>query len=262
MNIGIDIGGTHIRVGRGESGKIDQKLDFPTGEFDQTVSQIVSAIGQLNQGAVQIGVAVPGPVETKTRQLGNLPNLPTFRGQPLGQVLEEKLNLKVKLEHDASLAALAESKYGAGVGKNPVLYYTVSTGLGAGLIYNGAIYAGVYNPEPGWQIVTGINQGLEKVISGTALKEHTGKNPEELVGSEIWNKALERLARGITNSILHYSPEIVIIGGGLTENEEKFFPPLVAKVKEFLTIIPLPEIARPALGEDVTLIGALELAAQ
>ncbi len=260
MNIGIDIGGTHIRVGRGEEGKIEKKLDFPTGEFNASINQIIKTVRQLSNGAEKVGVACPGPIETKTGRLGNLPNLPTFRHQPLKEILKQKLNLAVAVDHDASLAALAEARFGAGKGKDPVLYYTVSTGLGAGLVQQGKIYHGVYNPEPGQQIVTGVNQNLEKIASGTGLREFYGKDPAELVGTAEWDKALERLARGITNSILHYSPRVVIIGGGLIAKNEIFFKPLVERIEGFLTIFPLPEILKPAFGEDSTLIGAFELA--
>lgn len=263
MNIGVDIGGTHTRVGSGENGKIASKEDFPTGEFAETLEKIKLSVLKLSRGeSFKVAVAVPGPVETKNNLLRELPNLPSFRNQPLKQILSEKLGTEVNIEHDASLAAYAEARFGAGVGKNPVLYYTVSTGLGAGLVYNGQIYRGVYNPEPGHQIVTGINEPLEKIISGHALKEQTGKEPSELVGSPEWDKALERLARGITNSILHYSPEVVIIGGGLTTNQDEFFPPLVEKVRGFLKSFPLPEITIPALGEDSTLIGAIDFASK
>jgi predicted NBD/HSP70 family sugar kinase len=262
MNIGVDVGGTHTRVGVGADGKIEKKEDFPTTEFTETLEKIKATILTIaDKQNFKVGVAVPGPIESKSSILRDLPNLPSWRNQPLKQILSEKLSTEVVIEHDASLAAAAEAKFGAGVGKNPVLYYTVSTGLGAGLFYNGQIYSGVYNPEPGHQIVTGINQPLEKIISGNALRDQTGKEPAEIVGSSEWAKALERLARGITNSILHYSPEIVIIGGGLTTNHDEFFPLLVEKIRGFLTTFPLPEITIPALEEDSTLIGALELAA-
>jgi len=261
MSIGIDIGGTHTRIGIGNSGSVEKKDDFPTGEFSKTIEEIKKAVKRFSpQQNTKVGVACPGPIETKTGKLGNLNNLPSFSGKNLKEVLERELSLSVTVEHDASLAALAEARYGAGKGKDPVLYYTVSTGIGTGLIYHGEVYRGVFNPEAGQQIVTGVNRNLEKVASGTALKEIYGKDPAKIVGTPEWDKALERLARGITNSILHYSPEIVIIGGGLTTNQEAFFEPLVGKIRDFLTTFPLPAIIHPALGENSTLIGAIELA--
>src|SRR3990167_4667302 len=219
MSIGIDIGGTHTRIGVGSAGQIEKKADFPTLEFPEVVNQIKKVVNEISPGKdTLVGVGCPGPIETATGRLGQLNNLPSFSGQNLKEVLERELSLSVTVEHDASLAALAEARYGAGKGKDPVLYYTVSTGIGTGLIYHGEVYRGVFNPEAGQQIVTGVNRNLEKVASGTALKEIYGKDPAKIVGTPEWDKALERLARGITNSILHYSPEIVIIGGGLTTN--------------------------------------------
>ncbi|MDP2671318.1 MAG: ROK family protein [bacterium] len=263
MNIGIDIGGTHTRIATGNLGKVDKKFDFPTLEFKETLREIVSRVREVaGDQKAQVGVAIPGPIETKTGLLRALPNLPTWRDQPLREILSQELDLEVKVEHDASLAALAESLYGSGKEKDPVLYYTVSTGIGTGLVAGGQIYKGVYNPEGGQQIVTGVNKNLEKLSSGTGLKELYGKDPAEIVGTPDWDKVLERLARGITNSIVHFSPEVVIIGGGLTTNKEAFFEPLVEKIRDFLTIYPLPLIAIPALGADSTLVGAVELASQ
>jgi len=260
MNIGIDIGGTHIRIGVGTPESFEKKFDFPTQDFEASLEKIRNSITSLSpEKGSRVGIAVPGPIETRTGELKGLSNLPSWRGKQLAQTLKEMLNLEIRLGHDASLAALAESKYGAGIGKDPLLYYTVSTGIGVGLVYKGEMYQGLYNPEAGQQIVTGVNQSLEKISSGSGLREITGKDPQKTIGTADWDKAIERLGRGITNSILHYSPEIVIIGGGLTTNQQAFFEPLTGRIRDFLTVYPLPEITKPKLGEDSTLIGALEL---
>ncbi|OGY23122.1 MAG: hypothetical protein A2Y57_03250, partial [Candidatus Woykebacteria bacterium RBG_13_40_7b] len=252
MYIGIDIGGTHIRVGASVDGKnLYEKLDFPTKEFEDSFKEIINAVKTFDSPArnatparsdaassgehsvaggkvKSVGVSVPGPLSAKTNLVLSSPNLKGFNEKPLAEMLKENLQVPVKVEHDASAAALAEATLGAGKGKNPVLYITVSTGIGSGLIVDGKIYRGLYNPEAGHQIIDthgpkcrcGQGGDLEAFSSGESIKTKVGRHPKEVEGSREWYDALDILAIGITNSILHYSPEIVVIGGGMSKNQK------------------------------------------
>lgn len=271
MYIGIDIGGTHIRVGASVDGKtLKEKLDFPTKEFEQSFSEIINAVKTFDSKVKSIGVSVPGPLSSKTNLILASPNLKGFNEKPLKEMLEDKLKVPVKVEHDASVAALAEATLGAGKDKNPVLYITVSTGIGSGLIVDGKIYRGLYNPEAGHQIIDthgpkchcGQSGDLESFSSGESIKTKVGRHPKEVEGLREWYDALDILAIGITNSILHYSPEIVVIGGGMSKNQKIFFEPLRDGVKKYLKMLPEVPIVRAALAPDSSLVGAILLAKQ
>jgi glucokinase len=272
MFIGIDIGGTHTRVASGARGKLQQKTSFPTKDFQTSLKEINEAVSKLsvesNEEVKKVGVGIPGPLETKTGKILKAPNLAGWEGIDVSKTFSDTLMVPVVTEHDCSVAALGESNYGAGVGKNPVLYITVGTGIGMGLIVGGKIFKGVYNPEPGHQIISreghtcscGQKGDLESFSSGSGLKMVAGENSEKLVGKEHWWQAMEWLGVGITNAILHYSPEIVIIGGGLATNGDMFFDPIKKSVESHLKLIPAVPIVPTALGEDSGLIGAITLA--
>jgi len=276
MYIGIDIGGTHTRVAVGENGSYKDKKDFPTKDLLTTLDEIREVIDDFgNFETSAAGVSIAGPLNFKTGAVHNPPNLPgglagSWSGKALADILTDKLGLKTVVSHDASAAALAESLYGAGKNKNPVLYYTISTGIGSGLVVDGKIYHGIYNPEAGHQILhkdgeicrCGQKGDLESLASGISLQKESGKNPAEVEGTEAWDKAMEWIGVGIANSILHFSPEIVVVGGGMTKHGNVCFEPVQKAVEKYLAFVPQVPIVPAGLGQDSGLIGAIELAQQ
>lgn len=274
MYIGIDIGGTHTRVATGEEDKVYEKIDFPTKEFDETVNLICEAVIKLSKEEVnQLGVSIAGPYNFRKQiflRPPNLPNPESWENKNLKGILSKRLKVQTTVAHDASVAALGEAKHGAGKGKDPVLYYTVSTGIGSGLIVNSQIFHGITNPEAGHQIINkegprhpGAPAGdLESISSGSALKRLYGKNPADVEGTPEWLSTMDWLAIGLTNSILHFSPEIIVIGGGMTKHKDIFFTPLKESINKYLKHLPQVPIVPAGLGQDSGLIGAIELARQ
>ncbi len=264
MYIGIDIGGTHTRVAIGEAGKYSDKKDFPTKELNETLKQIKQSIVSFGESNIKyIGVSVAGPINSKKKLLYKPPNLhESWHEKELAKIFSEELKIPTVVDHDASVVALGEAKYGAGKEKSPVLYYTVSTGIGTGLIIDGKIFNGIYSPEAGQQVLSDNRQSLESLSSGKALKEKTGKDPKDVEGTDLWEKSMEWVGIGIANSILHFSPEIVIVGGGMTKHGDIFFEPVKKYVSKYLTFIPQVPIVPSGLGQDNGIIGALELARQ
>lgn len=270
MYIGIDIGGTHIRVAAGANGKIKEKLDFPTKEFHASIQEIKETVEKLSQkdSITRVGVGVPGPLNTRLLKTIRPPNLIGWDNIEIGDILTKLLKCMVVVANDASAAALGEAFYGAGRGKNPVLYYTVSTGIGTGLIVDGKIFHGIINPEAGHQIIDksgprhkGAPAGdLESLSSGSAIKRLCGENPSEVEGEPEWMEAIDWLAIGLTNSILHFSPEIVVVGGGMTKHKHAFFSPLNKSIIKYVKEVPQVPIVPSGLGQDSGIIGALTLA--
>ena len=272
MYIGIDIGGTHIRVARGANGKIIQKLDFPTKEFHASIQEIKKAVEKLSAGEEirKIGIGIPGFLNTKKGVITKSPHLVGWNNIELADIFSKMLKQKVAVGHDASVAALGEAIHGAGKEKSPVLYFTVSTGIGSGLIVDGKIFYGIFNPEAGHQILSrnapkhpgAPAADLESLASGSALERINNKKPLEVEGTKEWSDAIDWLAVGLTNSILHFSPEVVVIGGGMTKHKEVFFPPLKKSLQKYLTELPLVPVVPSGLGQDSGIIGALTLAEQ
>lgn len=270
MYIGIDIGGTHIRVAKGRDGNLEEKLDFPTREFHASLQEIKEAVETLSREPkiASIGVGIPGFLNIRKGTIYHTPNLVGWDNIDLPDIFSKLLKKKVFVGHDASVAALGEAFYGAGVGKNPVLFFTVSTGVGSGLVVDGKMFHGIFNPEAGHQILAKegpTHSGapaadLESLASGSAFQRMFGQTPLELEGSKKWMEALEWFAIGLTNTILHFSPEIVVIGGGMTKHKEVFFAPLRKFLQKYLKEAPQIPIVPSGLGQDSGIIGALTLA--
>jgi len=148
--LGVDIGGTKVAVGLVDregrilqqgrkpmvaNGTADAALDAVTGAIDSILSQANSAVQS-------IGICAPGPLDPKTGVVLNPPNLPCWRNFPLAERIAAKYRVPVKVDNDANAAALAETRWGAARGFRYVFYATIGTGIGTGIVFDGAIYHG------------------------------------------------------------------------------------------------------------------------
>lgn len=188
--VGIDIGGTKLAaVVADDSGKILSKVRRPTFAdkgpeyaiqllFEMVYETIAQA--NLRQEAISaIGVSCGGPLDTKTGIVYSPPNLPGWDAFPLKARLESEFQILITIENDANASALAEYRFGGGRGYNAVLYMTMSTGIGGGIVINGEIYHGANDSagEVGHQILLpngplcgcGKRGCLEAICSGPAI---------------------------------------------------------------------------------------------
>jgi glucokinase len=283
MNIiGIDLGGTKILgIRADEHGRILDELREPTRAdegMSAVVGRIVSLIRRLtpNGGADAIGIGAPGPLNHLKGEVYDPPNLPNWENVPLIRLVRERLGLDdtlpVVLINDANAAALAEYMYGAGseqkLGKriNHLVYLTISTGIGGGVIADGRLLQGATGmaAELGHIVIDAdgphCNCGgrgcLEALASGTALAREAsvvvasrretlidkmvGGDPDK-VTAEIVAKAaeagdpiaLELMERegylvgvGVVTCVHTFNPELVVLGGGVTHAGELLFKPV------------------------------------
>ena len=148
--LGVDIGGTKVAVGLVDrDGKILSQGRKPmvahgTAEaaFDAVVTAIDSMMSTGSDGVQSIGICAPGPLDPRTGVVLNPPNLPCWRNFPLAEKIRAKYNVLVKVDNDANAAALAETRWGAARGFRYVFYATIGTGIGTGIVFDGAIYHG------------------------------------------------------------------------------------------------------------------------
>ena len=151
--LGVDIGGTKCAViygqKEGDTLHLVEKVKFPTTSVDETIANICSEIEQMmgrhgldssNTGA--IGISCGGPLDSKRGVVMSPPNLPGWNDIPIVRMLEERFGIRTGIHNDANACALAEWKFGAGVGTQNMVFLTFGTGLGAGLILDGKLYAG------------------------------------------------------------------------------------------------------------------------
>jgi glucokinase len=276
--VGIDLGGTKIRsVVTGADGTILGEDIRPTeAEYGQAVvvsrlvdsaRAAVAASGLPVESIVAAGVTAPGTVDFDEGVLHQPPNLPGIDHLPLGRLLSERLDRPVFLENDANAAAYGEWRHGAGTGLRHMIYLTVSTGIGAGLILDGRLYRGADGAagELGHMTIDvngpphncGMIGCLEVLASGTAiarmaheavaagrsealarLLRDTGELTAHEVGvaadagdaaaQEILARAAGYLGVGLANYINIFNPEMIVIGGGVTRLGQRFLAPAFA----------------------------------
>jgi glucokinase len=210
------------------------------------------------------------------------PNLPGWDNIPLKQMLVDEFGTYVYVDNDANAAALGEYRFGAGSGVRNMVYVTVSTGVGGGIIIDGRLLHGVRSSagEIGHQTVLydgprckcGNYGCLEALASGTAIarraREASARQPEslmvKLVGGdnaristetvvqavqdgdalalEVWNDTIEYLAIGVSNIITMLAPDMVVVGGGVAEAGDLLFSGLRAEVAKRVFLVPLDRV--------------------
>ena len=201
--IGIDIGGTKLAtVVADKDGNILQKVRKPTESEKGPNHAVQLLLGMVNEvldlGGLRredisgIGVSCGGPLDTKTGIIYSPPNLPGWDALPLKEMIESEFHIPTIIENDANASALAEARFGGGRGYDYVLYMTMSTGIGGGIVANGEIYHGANDcaGEVGHQILLpdgplcgcGQHGCLEALCSGPSIarraQEATANQPE------------------------------------------------------------------------------------
>lgn len=267
--IGVDIGATRTRVGRrdGSGGLIAERVATPRAGADGAAEIVRMARQIAPEGVARVGISAAGPLDFANGVTNPL-NLPGWHGFPLVGTLAQELGARVAMDNDANCAGLGEWGEGAGRSAQTMVYYTISTGVGTGVIINGRVHHGAHDTEGGHQIVwpggppceCGARGCLEAVISGTGLRNRFGKPAEELNDTAIWDEVAFYLAVGIANTAALLCPEVVVIGGGMTARGETIFGPLREKVAELVHLVPRPTILPAGLGQDSGIIGAIVLA--
>lgn len=211
--------------------------------------------------SVALGIA--GPLDKKRTMLVNSPHLSHIIGKPLMEDVKRIFGVPAFLENDAMVAGMGEATYGAGKGKPIVVYMTVSTDVGGARIIEGKPDRSAFGFEPGHQIID-QRERFGLLVSGTGVQMRYGKDPREITDDKIWDELARLFAIGLNNTILHWSPDIVVLGGSMILGNPAIPLERIQKhLKDILTIFPkLPPIEKAALGDAAGLYGALELAKQ
>lgn len=247
-----DIGRTNMRFAASRGGEtIGEPMIRPTpADFNVGLALIEKLIGELRGDGME---TVQGLCLGVSRKV--------WLGAPLKSELEKNLDCPVLIENDAALVGLGEAHYGAGRGSNLLAYVTVSTGVGGVKIEDGRIDGNALGFEPGQQIiiVDGQTVGrLEDYVSGAAVTARFGRPAREITDEQIWQDLSRYLAIGLTNSLLHWSPDCLVLGGSMFKAPGFKVEVIDQLIHQYLTIFPSrPAIKRAALGDLGGLWGAL-----
>jgi len=293
----VDIGGTKIAVGMvDDDGKVLSKLESPTDVSLVYSNGLERIAGMLRETAHTagmkisgIGIGSTGPVNPFTGAFGDVDFLPQWRGKNLVEDLARIFNTRVVLENDADAGALAEAGWGAGRNKSRLVYVTVGTGIGGGIILDGELYRGVdgAHPELGHQVIDpsgplctcGFRGCWEALAAGPAMvtwfRSKTApdsRNGEVITakricqraqqGDELALQAVEReahyLGLGLANLVNLFTPDAIVLGGSVMKSAVLFFESIRKVIRQGCRFVPFEktELALASLGDDVNLIGA------
>ncbi len=267
MYVAIDIGGTKTLVAAfDEAGAPGQQLKFPTNpdykQFIEDLKHQLTAL-QLAKPAVMAAVGVPGRINRGTGAANDFGNLP-WEDVPIKADVEAILGCPTVVENDANMAGLSEAKLVAGEFKK-VLYVTISTGIGTGLIINGIIDPDFADSEGGHMILEHDGQMVtwESFASGKAIVERYGKKASEITDEAIWRTLSHDFALGLLDLTAMLQPEVIIIGGGVGAHFDRFGALLEAEMKKYSSeLVPTPVLRQAQHAEQAVIYGCLALIQQ
>jgi glucokinase len=308
--IAVDIGGTHLRAAGFHAGDLHpvriarKPTQAPTIDpnpqppFERLID-LIASIWPADEPVTVISVAAPGPVNPFTGVLMKATNIPGWVDMPLQQKLEKHFGVPVLLGNDANLAALGEWKFGAGRGTMHMVYLTISTGIGSGVIVDGCMLVGARGLAAEIGHITVVPDGevcncgyrghLEAYASGTAIArwvemEIANGKPSSLAGGKpisakavsnaalagdpLSIAALERAGKYMGHAladILHiFNPSALVIGGGVSQSGPLLFEPMRKALQERVFnphYLDDLVLLPAAFGDDAGLIGAFALGA-
>lgn len=303
LTIAIDIGGTHIRVASFEPDSIKPVAHYKTqslanqpGVFDRLV-KAVETIWQAGSISA-IGIASPGPLDPHTGTILDTPNIPEWMDFPVGPKLSEHFGVPVFLDNDANMAGLGEWQFGAGIDHTDLVYLTISTGIGGGVISNNRLLQGYrgMGAELGHMLIDpngplcscghpghieSFSSGpaivrfvIEQINAGrkTALQADPNLTPAQIADAALTGDALAIAAFGraghylgmaVANYLAIFDPSILIFGGGVSSVGELLFKPFEESLRKHVFhphYLDNLTITKAALGDDAGLLGALALA--
>ena len=279
---GIDLGGTKIlTVIEDKERNVLAKTKIPT-EATRGVSIVMDNIVKSLEISCKevsispnelsgIGIGVPGPVNHEKGLVYDCPNLSGWKNIEVRKLLGERWDVPVKVENDARVAGLAETRLGAAKGFSHVFYITVSTGIGAAIIIDGKIYHGADGAAGEFGQMKLLDGSiLEQKFAGPAIERLFGLPTTQLTELVEKNdpgakKAVGYLTDGIgtflANIATLLNPQIIVVGGGVSQLGDLILNPIREKVSSLAFSISAKnvKIVPAALHTDSGAVGAVEL---
>jgi len=280
--LAVDVGGTQLRAAIVDTdGSVHQRRSQPTPHDTSCPDALLALTAEVlgSRSASHAVIALPGVVNYRDGFLEHAPNLPADWAPQLNcAALETHLGVPVELANDADAAAVGEALFGAGRSYQDVVYLTVSSGIGAGVVLGGRLVAGARSmAEVGHTILDlrarqeGRPSTLEELGSGTALGRFAaaqelpsdGAQILELVRSgdrrarRVWDGVVDAVAAGVHNLVHLFAPDVVVLGGGVGRTGD-LLEPVRDAVRSHAEEgrVTSVRVVGAALGDDAGLVGA------
>ena len=298
--LALDIGGTKLAAGVVDSAGSVRSFIVESTQAEEGPERGLERLFALGRSAVEesgvawpaigaVGIGAGGPLDAARGVLIAPPHLPGWVNVPLTQLAEEALGIPAALENDATAAAAGEHRFGAGAGTRHMVYLTISTGVGGGIVIDGRLYrgAGGNGGELGHVTVDydgrpcrgcGRRGCLEAYVSGTSIAERAREAgmdgavaadvtaaamAGDPVASAVWDETVNALACGLTSIVNLFEPELVVLGGGVVSGTGE---QLLRPVRTRVLADSMPpaaagvQIVEAGLGERVGVVGAAAIA--
>jgi len=266
MYLGIDIGGTKTLLAVfDDRGNIKQSVKFPTPhDYTLFIRELANTVANLSTNKfITCCVAFPGKVDRDHGigvACGNLP----WTNVHLAADVKRISKCPVVIENDANLAGLSEAiavkkKY------DKVLYVTISTGIGTGIITDQQIDPDFQDSEGGHIILEHHGKRLrwEKFASGSAIVRRFGKRASDIEDAKTWRIISKDIATGLLDLSAIIQPQVIILGGSVSSYFEKFEPYLLPELKRYNTpLTPTPHVQEAAHANEAVVIGCYYQAKQ
>ena len=285
--LGVDLGGTAIKLGLFSlDGELLAEHQRPTpqpatpGSVCMEIAEAISVLDPDGKAAV-VGIGLPGPMDADARVARVCINLPGWEEVPLAAWLEPRLRRKVTLANDGNCALVGEAWKGAAVGCSDVVLLTLGTGVGGGVMLGGRLFTGHNGAaaEPGLITLfpdgpdcnSGNRGSLEQFASITGLKRLSDAEPSSLAmaasagdrqAQAHWEHYGQLLGTGISSLVYMFTPQLVLVGGGLAGASEHFLPAVRREVSTRVQAVSREglQIKACALGNGAGRLGAARLA--
>jgi glucokinase len=289
----VDIGGTKIAVGVvNDEGKVLASLECPTDPksgfadaMDRTTSMLRECVQRADATIEGIGIGCTGPIDPISGVICDADFIKEWKGDSPVAELANRFGVSVAMENDADAAALGEAFWGAGRGRDHMIFVTVGTGIGAGVLIGGKLYRGVdgAHPEIGHHVVDttgplcfcGAHGCWEVLARGPAMTQWmAAQDPsKEAIGAKqicdlarsgdaLALKAVEReghyLGLGLANLVTIFAPEVIVLGGSVMQSAALFMENIHETIRRICTQVPSEkvELRIASLGPQTGLIGA------
>ncbi|MBF2056137.1 MAG: ROK family protein [Cyanobacterium sp. T60_A2020_053] len=285
--IGVDLGGTAIKFGRFlADGTCLESFSVATPQPatpEAVIDKIASIVNDLqkNRHIISLGVGMPGAVDVTGRIAKVAINLSGWHDVPLADELEKKTGIQTTCANDANCAGLGEAWLGAGKGYQDLVLITIGTGVGGAIILDGKLFTGhrgaggelgliTFNPH-GHPCNSGNTGSFEQHASARAIYRDTGKKPSEWgeladkndpEALTFWQNYGKTIAIGLATYIYMLTPEVILIGGGVSASAHHFLPSTWAEIEK--RVLPSSreglQLKVAQLGNDAGMTGAAKLA--
>jgi glucokinase len=275
MTIGIDLGGSNIRVGIQSEGAIIQKQHVPLtnkNSLEDTLTQLIENIRPLMNASVKsIGIAVPSVVDVENGIVYNVVNIPSWKKVELRQILQAEFKVPVQVDNDANSFVLGEQQHGKARHHSNVVGLVMGTGIGSGLILNSKLYRGNNCGAGEIGYFPYLDKDFEFYCSGnffTAIHNITAYDAYEngVSGNQnalrIWHEFGNHMGNVIKAVVYAYDPEVIVLGGSISKAYSFFEKSMRHTLSENFHF---PESIRrlkieQSQDENITLLGAASLA--